>query len=368
MNKKLLVLVGGVLFAMCLVIFADDGGKEADNAVKPEAAPAAAAPVAAPAEEKKDEAAPVAAAPAEEKKAEAAPAEAAPVAEAPKAEEAAPAAPAPAPAAEAAPVAEAPKAEAAPVAAAPAEEKKAEAAPAPAAEAAPVAEAPKAEEAKPEAAAPAAPAPAPVAEAAPAPAAPAAAPAEQAKPAEAQKGSSIDGAAILKTIVMYIPNRIIDVLDIVTFDAGVGPTFGAEVRMTRWFQIGGMSGDRYFIGKNYARQAGGGYDGGWNYELFCYSAEKRYVDDNFGTMKEYVTKEKTFSFTSRRDNITTFTYDKRIRDFWEIGARTGWLLSFGVAVHPVELADAVAGIFLIDIMDDDYGHATKAPEAKDVPK
>ena len=360
MNKKLLALMGGVFFAVCLVIFADDG-KEADVAVKAEAAPAAAVPAVA--EEKKAEAAPVAeAAPAAAPVAEAAPA-AAPVAEAaPVAAPVAEAAPVAAPVAEAAPVA-APVAEAAPVAApvaeaAPAAAPVAEAAPvaAPVAEAAPVAapvaEAPKVEEAKPEAAAPA-PVAAPVAEAP--------------KAAEAKQGFSIDGVKIMKTIVMYIPNRIADILDIATFDAGVGPTFGAEVRVTRWFQLGGMAGDRYFIGKNYARQVGGGYEGGWNYEIFCCSSEKRYVDDTFGTTKEYLTKEKPLGFTSLKDNITTFTYEKNIRDFWEIGARAGWLVSCGAAVHPVEIADVIAGFFFLDIMGDDYGMDAPAP-AKDAKK
>ncbi len=398
MNKKLLALVGGVLFTVALVIYADDG-KEADEAVKPEAAPAAEVPKAeeakpevAPAEEKKaEEAKPEAA---EEKKAEAAPA-----AEAPKAEEAKPeAAPAAeAPKAEAAPAAEEQKVEAAPaaeVAAPAAEEKKVEAAPvaeAPKAEevkpeAAPAAEAPKAEEVKPEVAAPAA--EAPKAEAVPAaeekkveaaPVAEVAAPAAEEKKVEAPKAAPTPAAAkkdepgskysILKTVVMYIPNRLIDILDIVTFDVGAGAPFGADVRLTRWMQFGGKTVDRYFVGKNCSRQIGGGYEAGWNYEFFCFESERLYVEDTFGTMNKYVLREKNLGVANPKD--TGFVKN---RDFWEIGVNAGWVVSMGVAIHPVEIADAIAGIFLIDLGKDDYGNeapvvaAPVADPAKDVKK
>ncbi|HCE42385.1 MAG TPA: hypothetical protein DET40_02410 [Lentisphaeria bacterium] len=346
MKRKLLVLLGGMFIAAGFVIFADDGGKDADPAVKVEAAAIEVAPVVV-AEEKKAEA-PAAAAPvAEEVKPEAA----APVAEvkkeeAPaaevKVEEAAPAA---------APVAE----EAKPEAAAPVAEVKKEEAPA----AAPVAEAPKAEEAKPEAAAPAA------------EEKKAEAPKAAAKPEEAK--SSFDKYSIAKTVVMYLPNRIIDILDIVTMDVGAGASFGAEARITRWLQFGGMTIDRYFVGKNCSRQFGGGYEAGWNYEMFCLDAEAKYVDYTFGSMNKYVVKRKPFGLADLGEN----TFEKS-RDFWEIGANAGWMVSMGVAIHPVEIADFLAGLVLIDLKKDDYGNeapaapaaagAPAAPAAKDAKK
>ena len=292
MNRKLLVLLGCVCFAMSLLIFADDG-KEADAPVKVEADAPAAAPAVA--EEKKADA-PAAA---EEAKPEAA----APAAEVPKVEEAKPEVAAPA-----------------------AEEKKAEAAPA--------------EEKKVEAAAPA-----------PAPA----------KPAEARKESSFDGYSIAKTVVMYLPNRIIDLLDIVTMDVGAGASFGADVRVTRWFQLGGMTIDRYFVGKNCSRQFGGGYEAGWNYEMFCVDSEFKYVDYTSGTMHKYVVKRKPLGLARFSEN----TFEKS-RDFWEIGANAGWLVSVGVAMHPVELADFLTGFFLIDLKKDDYGN--EVPAASDAKK
>ncbi|MFZ2654999.1 MAG: hypothetical protein WAX69_08770 [Victivallales bacterium] len=273
MNRKLLVLLGCVCFAMSLLIFADDG-KEADAPVKVEADAPAAAPAVA-----------------EEKKADA-----------------------PAAAEEAKPEAAAPAAEEKKAEAAPAEEKMA-----------------------------AAPAPAP------------------ARPAEARKESSSDRYSIAKTVVMYLPNRIIDLLDIVTMDVGAGASFGADVRVTRWFQLGGMTIDRYFVGKNCSRQFGGGYEAGWNYEMFCVDSEFKYVDYTSGTMHKYVVKRKPLGLARFSEN----TFEKS-RDFWEIGANAGWLVSVGVAMHPVELADFLTGLFLIDLKKDDYGN--EVPAASDAKK
>lgn len=39
-------------------------------------------------------------------------------------------------------------------------------------------------------------------------------------------------------IAMYLPNRVLDVWDIFRIDVGIGPSFGAIVRITRYFPIG----------------------------------------------------------------------------------------------------------------------------------
>lgn len=44
--------------------------------------------------------------------------------------------------------------------------------------------------------------------------------------------------SITRSVLLYVPNRLADLLDIVRVDAGVGPAFGAVVRVTKWGQAG----------------------------------------------------------------------------------------------------------------------------------
>lgn len=156
-------------------------------------------------------------------------------------------------------------------------------------------------------------------------------------------------AKIGHAVLFYIPNRILDVTDIFSGDVGLGPEFGLEVRVTRYLQYGGLYGDKYFLTKGYARQYGGGYSAGWNFQNTCWSAEDRYVEDTFGSVKDYVIEENELKLASFEHHV----YKDDIRDFCEIGLRAGWLFPFGFAVHPVEIFDIPLGCLFIDIRGDD---------------
>ena len=186
----------------------------------------------------------------------------------------------------------------------------------------------------------------------------AATPAKTAKTVEVKKDEPAAGCSTLNTALLYIPNRLLDLSDIVSLELGAGAEFGVDVRLTRWMQLGGRYGDKYFLGKDYARQLGGGYSSGWNYGLGCLTSERRYVDDTFGTTREFLLKRKSLSLAMPNED---FTYTQETRDFWEIGANAGWLVTVGVAIHPVEIADFFAGIVLIDLKGDDYGSGTCRP-------
>ncbi len=183
------------------------------------------------------------------------------------------------------------------------------------------------------------------------------------KPADAVK--TPEACPIMKTVLLYLPNRLLDLLDIVTVDIGAGAAFGVEAKATHWMQFGGMYGDEYFLGKDYARQLGGGYASGWNYEFVCLTSERRYVDGPFGTTREFILKGKPLSLAMPNDD---FTYTQDIRDFWEIGVNAGWIVTLGAAIHPVEIADFFAGLVLIDLKGDDYGSAVCPEKAKDEKK
>ncbi len=182
--------------------------------------------------------------------------------------------------------------------------------------------------------------------------------ADAAKAAEVKKDESKCGCPVLNwPFVSYPYNRFMDLFDIVTVDIGAGAEFGVEAKITHWMQLGGMYGDKYFLGKDYARQLGGGYSSGWNYDLLCLTSERRYVDSTFGTTREFLLKRKPLSLAMPSDD---FTYSHHIRDFWEISVKAGWLITAGVAIHPEEIADFFAGFAMKDLKGDDYAASSVA--------
>jgi hypothetical protein len=54
-------------------------------------------------------------------------------------------------------------------------------------------------------------------------------------PAEDEQGVSV------RSVLLYLPNRLLDIIDIFKFDIGVGPSFGAVVRVSKYAQAGARS-------------------------------------------------------------------------------------------------------------------------------
>lgn len=47
-----------------------------------------------------------------------------------------------------------------------------------------------------------------------------------------------EGGPIWSQVLLWIPNRILDLLDVFRIDVGMGPSFGAVVRVTKYGEIG----------------------------------------------------------------------------------------------------------------------------------
>ena len=145
-------------------------------------------------------------------------------------------------------------------------------------------------------------------------------------------------------VLMYIPNRIIDLTDIITVDGGVGPEASFEITFTKWVQFGGSYGDRYFIEKGFNRQDGGGYSSGHNASFACWNSEKQVVDYVFGTVKPYVSLDED---NSSKPCPCKEPYRSKVVDFWRIGVRTGWIVDFGFNVHPTAIANFFTGFCFV---------------------
>lgn len=130
-----------------------------------------------------------------------------------------------------------------------------------------------------------------------------------------------EGSPVWSQILLWLPNRVLDLIDIFRLDVGVGPSFGAVVRVTKYGQLGyrQMAPASLRVG-----------DFGRQMPVLIESSNE------FGVGPTYVDSA-----------------DRKICD-GEIGLGADVLVAGaygGVCVD--EFADFLAGIFFIDLKDDD---------------
>jgi len=157
-----------------------------------------------------------------------------------------------------------------------------------------------------------------------------------------------EDGSFMRAALLYIPNIFLNLSDVFSAGIGVGAEAGAQVHLTHWFQIGGQYGDGVFIEKGYDRRFGGGYDNGYSFGLIALGSEKRYVDNTFGTVEEFIIKNSKAKVFSPNDPI----YANKNRDFWAVGIDAGWLINFRFDFHPIEFADFFASFIAMDITGD----------------
>ena len=151
-------------------------------------------------------------------------------------------------------------------------------------------------------------------------------------------------------IAFYLPNRILDALDFVSVNLGVGPTVEARLMFTRYCDVGaGWSAGNAKAFKDYNRQYGGGIEEGWYWSLICAGEEEYRMTEATPLVDKYV------EYFAGVPSPLTRTYNPidGSRDFWAIGGSLGLLLDGNLYIHPIELADFVLGFFFIDIKGDD---------------
>lgn len=151
-------------------------------------------------------------------------------------------------------------------------------------------------------------------------------------------------------IAFYIPNRILDALDFVSVNLGVGPTVEARLMFTRYCDIGaGWSAGTAKAFKDYNRQYGAGVEEGWYWSAICAGEEEYRMTEATPMMDMYVER-----FAGVPNPLTrTYNFINGPRDFWAIGGSLGFILDGNLYIHPLELVDFVLGFFFIDIKEDD---------------
>ena len=162
--------------------------------------------------------------------------------------------------------------------------------------------------------------------------------------------SKIDGNVILERLALYIPNVLVDALDTFTVNIGFGAIVEARLMATRAVDVGAGWGLTAKMFKAHNRQYGFGIEEGWYWSFIFVGEESYTIRDSTSLVDKYIEMRAGFPSPTRR------CYDifEGARDYWAFGGALGLLLDGEVYIHPVELADFVLGLFLIDIKNDNF--------------
>ncbi len=148
----------------------------------------------------------------------------------------------------------------------------------------------------------------------------------------------------------YIPNLLMDTLDIVDVTFGMGSQFSAEVHLTYGCQLGGWNGGNYFIGKGFNRQFGGGYLNGSSFGMLVGANANIVGEESYGTYKDFILTSPGFAPLSWNEDA----FRDNDLDYFAIGGRAGWLFNVSFDVHLIEVADLLCGVIMIDFREDDF--------------
>jgi|GEM_PF-1618444 hypothetical protein len=159
-------------------------------------------------------------------------------------------------------------------------------------------------------------------------------------------GSAMNG--IGGKLLMYIPNRIVDFLDIFSIELKSGAAIGAEFSITRAFGLGGEFGAYGSAVKGYNRQYGFALSEGVEAQAVSASYINLQRPVVYGNVERFWVQGSNFPCPSNR------LYREKIRDYWAIELGAICLAGAKVSIHPVSLADFFTGLILLDLENDDY--------------
>ncbi len=187
-------------------------------------------------------------------------------------------------------------------------------------------------------------------------------------------------------ILLFLPDRILDMLDMVSFNAScVGIALGAEIHLTRYGNFGlgyywtfvglrwGYNRNLAFdLAKHHAFAGAGPLEA---YHWSAVSAGTGWSKGKPGAGDRTFRKRGIFSRNERSKDPgwgsllskSGSMVEEGWRDPWGIGCSAGFGLlgavQGGVEIHPIEIADFFAGLFtagMVDISRDDYANPNRA--------
>jgi len=157
-------------------------------------------------------------------------------------------------------------------------------------------------------------------------------------------------AAVADTILLYLPNRLVDLVDMFSIELGFGPAIRGHVRFSRACDIGAGVGATAKAVKGYNRQYGAALEKGWDASFLMISAEnKEREKTSRGVQKFYYYATGTPLPTEK-----IYDFYEGARDYFTIGADGAALVEVNFEAHLVEIADFITGWLFIDLKSDDF--------------
>lgn len=157
-------------------------------------------------------------------------------------------------------------------------------------------------------------------------------------------------ASLADKLILYFPNRIVDMMDIFTFDLGFGPAIGARIQATRAMSFGAKIGVTADIIKEYNRQYGFGLENGWSASFMMLEAENIQREHCTRYVQEIDWHRTGVPSPAQR----IYDFYEGPRDYWMIGGEVVAMVSVKAGIHPVEIFDFITGLAFIDIKGDDF--------------
>ncbi|MCB1190755.1 MAG: hypothetical protein H7A23_11320 [Leptospiraceae bacterium] len=179
----------------------------------------------------------------------------------------------------------------------------------------------------------------------------------------------------------YMKDRKKDLLDIVSFQVGGG--FGAGIQISKISLGFGMFIYRtsskpflmFLVGQHKARYFN--YEYAWSTNLVGYtgkcsakSKDRTYIDNYINFLEHCESLRGTNEYVWEDFKLRNKSYDEKTakdRKYLngKIEITLGWVLGLNVQLNLYELADFFAGLFLIDLLDDDRHYKIAIKSARD---
>ena len=156
------------------------------------------------------------------------------------------------------------------------------------------------------------------------------------------------GDGVLEAFALYIPNRLIDALDMFSLNLGAGPFIEARLMCTRLIDVGAGAGLVTKAFKDHNRQYGFGIEENYYWSLIFVGAEDFMISNGTSLIDKYLEQREGVPQLNR-----TYDFFNGPRDYWAIGGSLGCLIDGNLYIHPLEWVDFALGFFFIDIKSDD---------------
>lgn len=154
----------------------------------------------------------------------------------------------------------------------------------------------------------------------------------------------------LGKIALYIPNRLLDMIDLITLEVGPSIGVGASAYATKYVAAGAqISAGQAMVGFNRRHLSARATVDDF-IEIFPFEA-RTFMETRAYTGGVYAVTQHSAGLKRPTDKMY-----QRTRDFWAIGAQAQ-IPSMGIRleIHPLEIVDLFAGLAFFDPLNDDLG-------------